>query len=211
MKIHRIAFNERLARSNFLFEQYRPAFEHSVLDVGCYEAPIRKMVLDSTLYTGIDIVGSPDVEVDLERCEQLPFEDKSFHTVICIDVLEHLDRLHHILLEIFRVAANELIVSLPNCWCSARTPVARGSGRIAHYGLPLQRPVDRHKWFINASEITDFFNTFAQAHPRVGSVEIIGTENPRPSMVRSIRKLIHSQTEYNNKYVHTLFGHFKLR
>lgn len=123
MQIHRIAFNERLARSNFLFEQYRSAFEHSVLDVGCYEAPIRKMVSDPSLYTGIDIVGVPDIEVDLERCAQLPFEDKSFHTVICIEVLEHLDRLHHILSELFR-------------------------------------------------------------------------------------KLIHSPTEYNNKYVHTLFGHF---
>lgn len=211
MKIHYVSFDERFRRSHFLFDQYGPSFKKSVLDVDCYEAPIRQMVSDHVRYTGIDIVGNPDIEVNLEECECFPFEDNSFHTVICIEVLEHLDRLHPIMDELFRVAENEVIVSLPNCWASARTPVTRGSGAVAHYGLPLERPIDRHKWFINVSDITTFFNQYAQKHPQIESVEIIGAEKPRPKMVRNLRKVTHSEIKYYNKFVHTIFGHFKIK
>jgi hypothetical protein len=211
MKIQRVLFKGRLARSQFVVDNYRHAFKTSVLDVGCYEAPIREMVGDDVQYTGIDIVGCPDIEVNLEKCERLPFMNNSYHTVICIEVLEHLDCLHHILDELFRVAQKEVIVSLPNCWGSARTPVTRGSGAVAHYGLPLERPVDRHKWFLNVSDIEAFFNQYSQKNPLIKSIDIVGVEKPRPAIVRALRKLTHSETEYRNKFLHTVFGHFMLK
>ena len=211
MKIHYVSFDGRLGRSQFLFDHYRSSFETSVLDVGCYEAPIRQMLGDHVEYTGIDIVGNPDIVVNLEECESLPFKDASYHTVICIEVLEHLDRLHPIMGELFRVASKEVIVSLPNCWNSARTPITRGSGTIAHYGLPLERPVDRHKWFINVSDITNFFVRYTEMHPEIDTVDIVGVEKPRPVFVRMLRKLSHSDINYYNKFVHTVFGHFKLK
>ncbi|NBB80755.1 MAG: methyltransferase domain-containing protein [Verrucomicrobia bacterium] len=162
MRIHNVTFNGRQARSQFLFDQYRTSFQTSVLDIGCYEAPIRTIIDASVEYTGVDIVGDPDIELNLEECDCLPFQDSSYHTVICIKVLEHLDCLHRIMDELFRVAKKEVIVSLPNCWNSARTPIARGSGTIAHYGLPLERPVDRHKWFLSVTDITEFFCQYSK-------------------------------------------------
>ena len=47
----------------------------------------------------------------------------------------------------------------------ARRPVERGHGHFAHYGLPVDAPVDRHKWFFSYTEARDFI--LAQAARRV--------------------------------------------
>lgn len=210
MKTHQFSFNKRTDRSQFLYDHYTPLFKESVLDVGCFEAPLRNILPAEVSYTGVDIVGDPDITINLEECDRLPFDDNSMHTVICIEVLEHLNKLHFIMDEIFRIAQKEVIISLPNCWASARTPITRGSGKIAHYGLPFEAPVDRHKWFINVSEICAFFENYAKQSDKVASLDLQGVEKPRPTIVRSLRKLRHKDERYLNRYVHTVFGHFKI-
>ena len=122
-----------------------------VLDVGCDEGHLRGLVpgLD---YTGIDVGGSPDVLVDLEAAERLPFPDRAFDTVVCSDVLEHLDSLHRVFGEMVRVSRRWLVISLPNNWTNARRPIERGAGSFAFYGLPADKPVDRHKWFFSLED-----------------------------------------------------------
>ena len=55
-----------------------------------------------------------------------------------------------------RVSRGCIILSLPNNWANARRPIARGRGAIGHYGLPLEPPVDRHKWFFSLAEARQF-------------------------------------------------------
>jgi 2-polyprenyl-3-methyl-5-hydroxy-6-metoxy-1,4-benzoquinol methylase len=45
----------------------------------------------------------------------LPFLDKSFHTTICFEVLEHCHEHHMMLKEIARCTSDLLILSVPNC------------------------------------------------------------------------------------------------
>lgn len=47
--------------------------------------------------------------------EQVPFEDKSFDTVIIFEVLEHVQDLGRILEEAKRVAKKNILITVPNC------------------------------------------------------------------------------------------------
>lgn len=193
-----ISFSNRKSRSYFVYEHFKKYFVGTVLDVGCFEAPLRELI-GSNLYTGIDIVGSPDLFIDLEKIDLLPFQDRSFDCVLCIDVLEHLDNLHQIFDEIVRVAKNFVIVSLPNCWCNARKPIVRGKGSIGHYGLPLEKPLDRHKWFFNLEEAIYFIQAKSN-QLKLKIREQFITEKPRLFLIRWIRKLIFPGDRYYNRY-----------
>lgn len=157
-------------------------------------------------YTGVDVGGKPDITLNLEEADGLPFEDGSFDCVLCSDVLEHLDNLHLIARELVRVARGKLIVSLPNNWANARRPVERGKGEIGHYGLPSEPPPDRHKWFFGLSEAAKFFKELARQYP-MRIVEMVANEKPRPALVRALRRLRYlSHERYLNRYAHTLWA-----
>jgi len=208
-ELYQFKFAQRSDRTRFILSQFRDVFTESVLDVGCYEAPLRKLLPD-VRYLGLDMVGDPDVFINLEKVDCLPAADAEFNTVCCFEVLEHIDCLHHIFSELFRTARSNVLVSLPNCWCSARKPLNRGSGAIAHYGLPFDPPVDRHKWFLSADDIIKFF-TFQAEKRFPGSLErIVAVENPRPSPVRFARSLRYPGMRYINRYAHTVIAHFKM-
>ena len=84
--------NKRIKRSEFVAQRFATLLDQKkVLDVGCFEAPLRKILVNSD-YTGVDFVGNPDIEINLQETTRLPFDDNSFDTVFCIDVLEHLVR-----------------------------------------------------------------------------------------------------------------------
>lgn len=197
-------FAERRSRSVYVARRFAPYLATSVLDVGCYEAPLREL-LAGVRYMGVDIVGRPDVVVNLDTREPLPFADGSFAAVICIEVLEHLDNLHHVFGELARVSAGHVIVSLPNCWRDARRPLERGHGHFAHYGLPADAPVDRHKWFFSYTEARDFVLAQAARH-RLEVVEMFGTEQHRAPWVRAARRLRYPGERYFNRYVQTLWA-----
>ncbi|MBL68076.1 MAG: hypothetical protein CMO74_09545 [Verrucomicrobiales bacterium] len=198
-----VAFETRRTRTEFIVERYGKFLKESVLDVGCYEAPLRSM-LSGVEYIGIDIAGEPDQVVDLESVEKLPFDEAQFQCVICIEVLEHLDALHRVFNELIRLSSRYIIVSLPNCWCSARRQIEKGNGSISHYGLPEQRPLDRHKWFINISQAKEFFT--AKATGELALIDLCIVEKPRNPFLRFYRKLFFSPECYANRYAHTLFA-----
>jgi len=204
-----VHFASREARSRFVLDRFGGYLRDSVLDVGCFEAPLRSL-LGGDRYTGIDIVGSPDLIVDLDRAVALPFQDGSFATTICIDVLEHLDSFHTIFDELFRVSRNYVIVSLPNCWSLARGKIARGRGAFSHYGLPFEKPVDRHKWFFNVTQILSFLDT--KAHDLgVPITELVVLEKPRNPIIRIPRRVRYSREAYDNRYAHSVFAVFEKR
>jgi len=175
-----------------------------VLDVGCDKAVLKGLVNDIK-YTGIDIGGTPDIDIDLDEIGKLPFEDNSFDCVVCSDVLEHLENLHYILTELVRVASNNIVISLPNNWTNARRSIEKGKGSIAHYGLPLEKPGDRHRWFFSMNEAISFLEGQAERMTLKIS-EIVINEKPRNPVIRGIRHLRHPiAMSYLNRYAHTVW------
>jgi SAM-dependent methyltransferase len=201
-----VSIDNREARSRFIAERFRPFIRGRVLDVGCDRAHLKRLV-DGLDYVGIDVGGTPDLVVNLER-ERLPFPDRDFDFVLCSDVLEHLDNLHQTFGELVRVARGTIVVSLPNNHANARRPIERGRGSIGHYGLPLEAPVDRHKWFFSLGEAAAFLGGQVGRHP-VELVELFAIEKPRPAILRGIRRLRYGTEAYGNRYAHSVWAVFR--
>lgn len=100
-----VSFNQRSDRSFYIATRFRQYLEGSVLDVGCDKAVLRGLLDENTRYFGIDIGGAPDLLIDLERQDVLPFDTGAFSTIVCSDVLEHLDNLHAVFAELVRVSS----------------------------------------------------------------------------------------------------------
>jgi len=109
-------------------EHYRAfvrfASEHAgktVLDLGCgYGAYSLALAAEGRQCVGSDVnfkylasaslAGLPVVAVD----SVLPFPDRSFDTVMMLEVIEHVPQLESILREAFRVARQNVLVTVPN-------------------------------------------------------------------------------------------------
>jgi len=207
IRVEYISFETRAARTIYLAERFSRYLVGRTLDVGCDQAHLKELLPDIE-YTGLDIAGNPDIRLDLEKVEWLPFRDSAYDCVICVDVLEHLDNLHRIFGELIRVAKKNLIISLPNCWSVARRPLERGKGSFAHYGLPQDAPSDRHKWFFNLSQAREFVLQQARRYG-ISIAELHATEKPRLGLVRALRKIRYPKQEsYLNRYAHTLWAVF---
>lgn len=205
LKIEKTTYgNKRGKRSEYVAQRFSPLLDKKkVLDVGCFNAPLRTLLKD-TDYTGIDFVGDPDIEINLQQCSKLPFDDNSFDSVICIDVLEHLDNLHIIFEELIRVSNKNVIISLPNCWRDARMKIERGTGNFAHYGLQSEAPKDRHRWFFNISQAYQFFKD----HEKMSGIAIENcfvTEKKKNSLISFLRHLRYPGEKYLNRYSQTIW------
>jgi 2-polyprenyl-3-methyl-5-hydroxy-6-metoxy-1,4-benzoquinol methylase len=205
MKVETGSFPERRLRSEYVATRFASLLKGKVLDVGCDRALLKHLVPGMD-YFGIDVGGTPDRVVDLEKEDALPFPDSSYDCIVCSDVLEHLNNLHHIFAELIRVARGHVVLSLPNNWTNARRPLTRGKGGIGHYGLPVDPPADRHKWFFSLSEAEAFIRG---QQPKLGFeiVEMFAMQKPRFAPLKWLRRLTAgSQIQYLNRYAHTLWA-----
>lgn len=85
-----------------------------VLDVGCRDKLLKRYLPDFVNYTAVDINSHDDIiKVDLNK-ENLPFKDKSFDYVFCLEVLEHIHSPFNVLSELKRVSKSYVVISVPN-------------------------------------------------------------------------------------------------
>ncbi len=210
MNVERVSIANRLVRSEFIARRFAPYLRGKVLDVGCDKAHLRRLIAGLD-YTGLDVSGEPDLVINLEQIQRLPFDDNTFDCVVCSDVLEHVDNLHWNFEELVRVMKGHAIISLPNNWANARRAIGRGRGSIGHYGLPPAPPADRHKWFFSLEEGRVFMEAQAGRLP-ISIVELFAVEKPRFPLVRALRRLRYlSQATYLNRYAHSLWVVLKKR
>lgn len=154
-------YTERATKATYIARKYSAILQGSVLDVGCDKAPLRQLVAKPDRYVGVDIALPPDtgadVAVNLDR-EKLPFEPRSFDTVVCTDVLEHLDQCHAVFDQLCDTARAHVIVSLPNPARNFAQVLGFGTGGVLkYYGLPVDPPMDRHRWFFGSDDARRFF------------------------------------------------------
>ena len=205
MNVDYVNFYKRQERTGYIFQKFQKYFGKKVLDVGCDKAVLKKFIGDIE-YIGIDISGTPDVCLDLEKIDRLPFDDSSFDCVICADVLEHLENLHLIFAELIRVAKKYVIIAWPNNWVNARVPIKRGYGSFKHYGLPAQIPPDRHKWFFSLCEARHFVQEQVRKNDNIQLIEERIAEKPKFFFFRLLRHLRYPNQEYYlNRYAHTVW------
>ncbi len=88
-----------------------------LLDVGCGECPYARCNSAVTQWIGFDADSNSSADIT-GSIYQLPVESASFDTVLCTQVLEHLERPVDALRELHRVlrAPGKLILSVPQYW-----------------------------------------------------------------------------------------------
>jgi 2-polyprenyl-3-methyl-5-hydroxy-6-metoxy-1,4-benzoquinol methylase len=159
------AFNGRSDRYDFLRKHYADEFNQAkkILDVGCDDNYLKQHYGEKVF--GIDIGGAPDRVVDLEK-ESLRFlSDNSYNLTICTEVLEHIDNLHEVFADLLRVTDGVIIISLPNTISWGRIKqVLRKHRTGKFYGMPFEKPADRHKWYFSYKEIVEFFEHHCQSN-----------------------------------------------
>ena len=169
-------YKNREERSKWLAQRFEKKISESesLLDIGCYNADLKTHINKAIKYTGIDIAGKPDLFINLDEIEKLPFNNNQFDTVVCGDVLEHLENFHLIFNEICRVAKTNIIITLPNAHISILNFIRQKPYTKNHkkrnqfgkyskfYGLPFEKPEDRHRWFFSFDEASDFINFHAE-------------------------------------------------
>ncbi|WP_405227749.1 class I SAM-dependent methyltransferase [Lentisalinibacter sediminis] len=96
-----------------------------IVDIGCGAGGLLRHLIDNVpadayQHTGVDIVVPGDLERVLPgvtlvegAVERLPFEDRSFDTVICTHVLEHVVDIRTAVAELRRICRRRLIIVVP--------------------------------------------------------------------------------------------------
>ena len=204
-----MVYNNRRERAQYTVFKYKDYLRGGILDVGCWERELEEYLPNDVSYFGIDMAGKPDRIVDLEK-EKIPLEDNGFDCVVCTDVLEHLDNLHKIFSELLRVSKKYIILSLPNNWLLLKNILLKknSAGKLKFYGLPVQKPEDRHKWFFNIKEAEDFIKNNAERF----SYKILICEkyfNPSIGVLKQVAKrilkLVLGDERYNNLFATALW------
>ena len=106
-----------------------------LLDIGCGSRPYQHLFEHVSRYVGIDIP-SPYCKVDaFADGMHLPFQDATFDTVLCNQVLEHVCEPHRLISEIERVLkpGGTLMLTTPQVWGLHHEP--HDFFRYTKYGL----------------------------------------------------------------------------
>lgn len=166
-----IVFRGREDKLAILGNLLRNYLTGDVLDVGCDAKYVSDFVHGR--YVGVDIAGSPDLRVNVEI--GLPFQDKTFDTVLAFDILEHLDCIYSAFTELCRVSRSYVIVGLPNMYeWHFRFLFMSGKNISGKYGLCIDPPVDRHRWLFNLDNAERFLRQRADKHGFTVIEEAIG-------------------------------------
>ena len=109
-----------------LYEMLARTAPQSVLDAGCGEGFVTRFLREqnaSWSLTGVDVSAAAiryarrrpgrRVQYVVGDLYDLPFADGAFDTVLCSEVLEHLDRPAEALVELRRVADRAVVLSVP--------------------------------------------------------------------------------------------------
>jgi SAM-dependent methyltransferase len=163
-------YSHRHGRSYDLLNGYQKHLQGRILDVGAGDQASFFREKIGNNYESLDIGDGYKIVTRNERDaishvynlegRPLPFDDKSFDCVMCLDTLEHVDDPHLLLAELLRVSSKHVIVSLPNNWPSFIWSLIDGRN-ITHRGgycLGAKRklPGQRHKYFFNLEEAAEF-------------------------------------------------------
>lgn len=135
----------------------------SVLDVGCRDGELRRLLPAHVRYCGCDLL--PGEQVTYVGDIRTIVIEESFDCVIALDILEHVDELHAQFDRLAGLALRAMIVSLPNCYdLKGRFKFAIRGRLGGKYRFAAVPEIDRHRWVMGYDEIRNFYAAKAREH-----------------------------------------------
>jgi len=128
----------------FLLKSLKKSFDKlsgKILDFGCGSSPYKSLIKYDE-YTRVDFeneshpVGNSVIDVFYDG-STLPFQDNSFDSILCTEVLEHIPNLDKILKELHRVLKQngKILISVPFVWNEHEIP--NDYQRFSRFGIRL--------------------------------------------------------------------------
>ena len=165
---YRQSYRDAQERANLLVDLFHDLITGHVVDVGGGSNYLRNALREEVGYTSVGLYDNTGVEsahqipADLE--EPLPIQDRAYPTVVCSHVMEHIEHVHALCEELFRIADSAVIIGLPNplsvvlnCLFSGG-PKDPGQPLTKYHSLPLAPGLDRHRWFYLPREADAFIH-----------------------------------------------------
>ena len=155
-----LKYKNRKEKLEVFYNRYKDILVDSVLDVGADECLLLDYLPKEVKYKGIGLGSDNEnlIKINLEK-EKITLENNTYYTVICLDVLEHLDNIHEVFDELCRVSSKYVIISLPNPYNDFMNFIFKGTKykkNLKFYGLEPEKESDRHKWFFSFTEACNF-------------------------------------------------------
>ena len=139
----------------------------NILNIGSGGQEFLKQSIPNYQIFDIDICGKADLIVDIETIDKFDFEDNEFDVVVALDLLEHIENFHSIIKEAYRCSRRFVVFSLPNPGTIFLRMIFNKRRREHEkqlrgvydkfYGLPLEKPLDRHKWYFSIDDVRELF------------------------------------------------------
>jgi len=209
-----IEYTDRESRQKFISEKFGNYLKGSVLNIGGGGKKDLLNYIEPRKYVELDIDGAPDLVINLDEEYPIPIDDNQFDIVICTEVLEHLEEFHRVFSELLRITNKYVIISLPNAWKGFFTLFSRNiyngdSGKAGidvgkckkFYGLPLNKPIDRHRWFFSYTEAQEFFHKSSKilSYDIIDEFPIGGVPSTlKGEIYRRLIKFLFSENAYND-------------
>jgi len=205
-------YTSRKDKPEYVWRRYGQILKGRILDVGADECGLRNLLPAGTEYIGIGLGDSVDVEIDLEK-QKLPYEENSFDTVLCLDVLEHLDNIHEVFDQLCKITRKYLIVSLPNPWVAFTSMLRIGYYKhtelpMKFHNLPVDPPADRHKWFYGLHEA----ERFLKERGRRNGMQILHLDREAPRLtlkrrcyIAIVKLLVHKDVNVDSLWYGTVW------
>ena len=213
-------YTDRRTKAHYIYLKYQSILIGNILDVGADQCYLREYMGDNAKYVGIGLHSDKlDLEIDLEK-QPIPYEDNSFDVVLCFDVLEHLDNIHTVFNELYRVSKKYVIISLPNPHNTFMNYLKHGdyneNQHMKFYGLPLEKPEDRHKWFFSTEEAEKFIRYRAKKNNmEIIQIDVQGDWVPKVRKKKLIFKFLFKEyfnlISNRNLYTGTLWAVLRKR
>jgi hypothetical protein len=191
-------YHDRESKAFYVWSKYPDILRGKILDVGADKCYLKKHLDKNVSYVGIGLGDAIDINVDLEQ-KRIPFEGNSFDVVLCCDVLEHIENIHAFLSYLKYGDYPE-------------------HQHLKFYGLPLEKPEDRHKWFFSTEEAERFIRYRAKKNNmEIDQMDVEGSRAPKVGVIEKLtfkfllRKYFYllPQSSNRNLYTGTLWAVLK--